>query len=249
MVDDSTDETADEAAGGSAVRRRGRIVPRAPWVVALTVVALALVAAGAGLRGLVDRPPDADSVDAGFAYDMSAHHSQAVQMAMVEFRGGADMTQRSVAQDIALTQQREIGIMSAWLTSWHLPQVSTEPPMRWMHDSGHDTHSAETGHDVAHSGSTGSAAAGIPPDSSRMPGMATDPELTQLSRAQGRDLDVLFLTLMIRHHRGGITMAQQAAARAQESDVRALARAMVINQAVEIDQMQTDLRALGAPPA
>ncbi len=82
-----------------------------------------------------------------------------------------------------------------------------------------------------------------------MPGMATDTELTQLSRAQGRDLDVIFLTLMIRHHRGGITMAQQAAARAQESDVRALARAMVINQAVEIDQMQADLRALGAPPA
>ncbi|SBW19205.1 hypothetical protein FDG2_1037 [Candidatus Protofrankia californiensis] len=180
---------------------------------------------------------------------MSAHHAQAVQMAMVEFRGGADTTQRSVAQDIALTQQREIGIMSAWLTRWRLPQVSTEPPMRWMHGSGHGSHGAETGHDAAHSGSTDGTAAGVPPDLSRMPGMATDTELTQLSRAQGRDLDLLFLTLMIRHHRGGITMAQQSAARAQESDVRALARAMVINQAVEIDQMQADLHALGAPPA
>ncbi len=241
---------ADNSTDGTAGRPRGRALSRAPWVVALVVAALALMAAGAGLRGLVDRPPGADSVDAGFAYDMSTHHAQAVQMAMVEFRGGADMTQRSVAQDIALTQQREIGIMSAWLARWHLPQVSTEPPMRWMQDGGHAGHGAETGHDAAHSGSTdASAATGVSSDSSLMPGMATDAELTQLSRAQGRDLDVLFLALMIRHHRGGITMAQQAAARAQESDVRALARAMVINQAVEIDQMQADLRALGAPPA
>ncbi|KLL13157.1 DUF305 domain-containing protein, partial [Protofrankia coriariae] len=88
-----------------------------------------------------------------------------------------------------------------------------------------------------------------PAGSSRMPGMATDAELAQLSTTQGRELDVLFLTLMIRHHRGGIAMAQYAAAQAQEANVRALARAMVINQAVEIDQMQADLRALGAPPA
>ncbi len=79
--------------------------------------------------------------------------------------------------------------------------------------------------------------------------MATDAELAQLSTARGRELDVLFLTLMIRHHRGGITMAQHAAAHARETDVRALARVMVINQAVEIDQMQADLRALGSPPA
>ncbi|WP_250284611.1 DUF305 domain-containing protein, partial [Frankia sp. CiP1_Cm_nod2] len=154
MADDSTDGTtakrATDAAtptDGHADRHAGRIRsrawPRASWVALLAVVAFALVAAGAGLRGLVERPPGADSVDAGFAYDMSTHHAQAVQMAMVEFRAGADVTQRGVAQDIALAQQREIGIMSAWLTGWGLPQVSTEPPMRWMRDSGghagHDT--------------------------------------------------------------------------------------------------------------
>ncbi len=197
---------------------------------------VALLAAGAGLRGLVDQAPGEGSVDAGFARDMSAHHAQAVQIAMVEFRGGADMTQRGVAEDVALTQQREIGIMSAWLTQWGLAQISTDPPMGWMrsvHLASHDS----SGHDGATTNST------------RMPGMATDAELGQLSKASGRELDTLFLALMIRHHRGGLTMAQEAAARAQEPDVRALARAMVINQAIEIDQMEADLHAMGAPPA
>ncbi|WP_322767437.1 DUF305 domain-containing protein, partial [Frankia sp. Cr1] len=229
--------------GGARTARLRRASRWVPLVLALVV---ALLAAGAGLRGLVDQAPGEGSVDAGFARDMSAHHAQAVQIAMVEFRGGADMTQRGVAEDVALTQQREIGIMSAWLTQWGLAQISTDPPMGWMrsvhlasHDSsGHDS----SGHDASgHDGAT--------TNSTRMPGMATDAELGQLSKASGRELDTLFLALMIRHHRGGLTMAQEAAARAQEPDVRALARAMVINQAIEIDQMEADLHAMGAPPA
>ncbi|WP_322760121.1 DUF305 domain-containing protein [Frankia sp. Cr2] len=216
--------------------RTARLRRASRWLPLVLVLVIALLAAGAGLRGIVDQAPGEGSVDAGFARDMSVHHVQAVEMAMVEFRGSADATQRGVAQDVALTQQREIGIMSAWLTQWNLAQISTDPPMGWMrsvHQASHDSsgHDGETTH------------------STRMPGMATDAELGQLSKASGRELDALFLTLMIRHHRGGITMAQEAAARAQEPDVRALARAMVINQAIEIDQMEADLHAMGAPPA
>ncbi len=249
MADESSEVTGTAVTGtavGVRLRRRLR------WAPAALAVVVILLAAGAGLRGLVDRPPAEGSVDAGFARDMSTHHAQAVQMAMVEFRGGMDVTQRGVAQDIALTQQREIGVMSAWLTGWGLPQVSSDPPMRWMRDHGHGhaDHSDQSGHaDHDGSASVTSSVAGSAASSVAMPGMATDAELTRLSTAQGRDLDTLFLTLMIRHHRGGITMAQEAAARAQEPQVRALARAMVINQAIEIDQMQADLRALSAPPA
>ncbi|WP_322778339.1 DUF305 domain-containing protein [Frankia sp. Cas4] len=231
-------EVGGDDTGGARTARLRRASRWVPLVLALVV---ALLAAGAGLRGLVDQAPDEGSVDAGFARDMSAHHAQAVQIAMVEFRGGADMTQRGVAEDVALTQQREIGIMSAWLTQWGLAQISTDPPMGWMrsvHLVSHDS----SGHDASgHDGAT--------TNSTRMPGMATDAELGQLSKASGRELDTLFLALMIRHHRGGLTMAQEAAARAQEPDVRALARAMVINQAIEIDQMEADLHAMGAPPA
>ncbi|WP_322755605.1 DUF305 domain-containing protein [Frankia sp. Cas3] len=232
------DETGGDDTGGDRTARLRRASRWVPLVLALVV---ALLAAGAGLRGLVDQAPGEGSVDAGFARDMSAHHAQAVQIAMVEFRGGADTTQRGVAEDVALTQQREIGIMSAWLTQWGLAQISTDPPMGWMrsvHLASHDS----SGHDASgHDGAT--------TNSTRMPGMATDAELGQLSKASGRELDTLFLALMIRHHRGGLTMAQEAAARAQEPDVRALARAMVINQAIEIDQMEADLHAMGAPPA
>ncbi|WP_239336939.1 DUF305 domain-containing protein [Frankia sp. CiP3] len=220
--------------GGDADRTM-RLRRASRWVPLALALVVALLAAGAGLRGIIDRTPGEGSVDAGFARDMSAHHAQAVQLAMVEFRGGADATQRGVAADVALTQQREIGIMSAWLTQWGLPQVSTDPPMRWMR-------SVHLDHDSSGHG-------GAATDYVRMPGMATSTELGQLAGASGRELDALFLTLMIRHHRGGITMAQEAAARAEEPDVRALARAMVINQAAEIEQMQADLRAMGMPPA
>ncbi|WP_239311046.1 MULTISPECIES: DUF305 domain-containing protein [unclassified Frankia] len=225
---------SDGDSGGDA-DRTVRLRRASRWVPLALALVVALLAAGAGLRGIIDRPPGDGSVDAGFARDMSAHHAQAVQMAMVEFRGGADATQRGVAADVALTQQREIGIMSAWLTQWGLPQVSTDPPMRWMR-------SVHLDHDSSGHG-------GAATDAVRMPGMATSTELSQLAGASGRELDALFLTLMIRHHRGGITMAQEAAARAEEPDVRALARAMVINQAAEIEQMQADLRAMGVPPA
>jgi uncharacterized protein (DUF305 family) len=42
---------------------------------------------------------------------------------------------------------------------------------------------------------------------SAMPGMATEAQLKKLRAAKGRAFDELFLTLMITHHEGAITMA------------------------------------------
>jgi uncharacterized protein (DUF305 family) len=185
---------------------------------------------------------------------MSEHHAQAVQMAMVEFDHGADTDTRNVAQDIALTQQREIGVMSSWLSGWGRAQTTTGLPMRWM---GSAAASDETGgsanHDMAGmAGMTGGSDAGVatdPRNTARMPGMATPAELQRLASLKGHDLDVLFLTLMVRHHRGGVAMAQYAALHAGDDKVRDLARATVVSQSAEIDQMQRDLTRLGAPRA
>ncbi|MBL7495970.1 DUF305 domain-containing protein [Frankia sp. CNm7] len=233
-------------AGPTPVKRR-RAWPL--WGPLVLLAAVALFAAGFGLRGLTDRAPGTGSVDAGFLRDMSEHHAQAVQMSMLEFSHGADSQTVAVAQDIALSQQRDIGVMHSWLSDWGLEQSTVGEPMRWMggadgQDSG-GQNSGHGGHDMG--GTTGGTPVGT--DGVRMPGMASTTELAQLASASGRDSDVLFLTLMIRHHRGGIAMAQYATRHAGEDQVRTLAKAMVVVQSREIEQMQADLTRLGAPRA
>lgn len=258
------EETTPEAASGAAPAERSPAWVRLWWTPLVLFAVVGLLAAGAGLRGLLDRPPADSSVDVGFARDMSEHHSQAVQMAMVEFSRGGDAVIRSIAQDIALGQQQEIGVMYTWLAGWGRPPTSARAPMAWMTDpddpagqgGGHPGHGEMPGlegNSPAGSAAGGSTAAGGPAAEEtapvRMPGMASEAELARLAAASGRDLDILFLTLMIRHHRGGVEMAQHASLHAADDRVRALARAMVVNQAKEINTMQADLERLGAPRA
>jgi uncharacterized protein (DUF305 family) len=42
-----------------------------------------------------------------------------------------------------------------------------------------------------------------------MPGMLTDEQLAQLDKARGAEFDRLFLTMMIQHHRGAVTMVKE----------------------------------------
>ena len=81
-----------------------------------------------------------------------------------------------------------------------------------------------------------------------MPGMATQSEINKLLSLTGKPLDIYFLQLMIRHHQGGIPMAQYAAAHAGRAYVRDLARKMVQNQSNEIVTMEQLLRQLGGSP-
>lgn len=249
---DSAGATGDAPRGGSdEAAAPGVAAPRPPtwirlwWTPLVLLAVVGLLAAGAGLRDLLDRPPAEGSVDVGFARDMSEHHAQAVVMAMVEFRSGSDADVRAMAQDIALSQQREIGVMSSWLSGWGRSQVTTAVPMVWM--PGHTTGDEHADH-AATGPDGGSDSAELDP-TVRMPGMASESELAELASVEGRDADVQFLTLMIRHHRGGVDMAQYAATYGQEDRVRVLARAMVVNQSLEIEQMQRYLEQLGAPRA
>jgi uncharacterized protein (DUF305 family) len=233
---------ADPAHPAPAGGRRSRLV----WAPLVVVLAAGLVAAGFGLRGLTNGTPGNGSVDAGFLRDMSEHHGQAVQMGMLEFSHGADPQSVAMGQDIALSQQREVGVMGSWLADWGLTQSTVGPPMTWMGGTG--SASADMAQMPGMSGG-GSLGTPVGTDGVRMPGMAGDSELAQLASARGRDSDVRFLTLMIHHHRGGVLMAQYASRHASEDDVRALAKAMVVVQSAEIGQMEFDLRRLGAPAA
>jgi len=163
---------------------------------------------------LASRPPADGSPEAGFARDMMVHHAQAVQMAEIV----RDKTQsdaiRTMAADIALTQQAQIGMMQGWLTMWELPISGNEPAMGWM---GHPTEGL-------------------------MPGMATPEEMELLIKAPPQEVDRLFLRLMITHHRAAIPMAETVLERTDRPEVSQLAEAIKESQRMEITQMEEMLR-------
>jgi uncharacterized protein (DUF305 family) len=82
----------------------------------------------------------------------------------------------------------------------------------------------------------------------RMPGMASDAELLKLKTATGKDFDIQFCQLMIRHHLGGIHMAESAAKLANEERVRSLAESMINSQRFDISNLNDILKSLGAAP-
>ncbi|HEX6968443.1 MAG TPA: DUF305 domain-containing protein [Micromonosporaceae bacterium] len=190
------------------------------WLALAVAVGLLLGFAAGLLAPTLARPGD-DSPEAGFARDMSTHHAQAVEMSVLAQQRAGDPRVRSLAVDIMLTQQAQIGMMQSWLREWKLDPNGTQPRMAWME---HGEHMVEGG---------------------LMPGMATDAERERLRNAAGQEFDVLFLELMIKHHNGGIEMAQGVLDLSDHPEVRRLAQAMVDGQEKENAVMQkllTELR-------
>lgn len=154
--------------------------------------------------------PGTDSPEAGFSRDMSVHHAQAVEMAILLYDRSENAELKGVALDMALTQQAQIGQMQGWLSLWGLPIASITAPMIWM--------------DMEITG--------------QMPGMATEEQLAALAAAQGVEADRLFITLMITHHESGIHMAEAILARTQNAVVRRLAQGIVETQQYEISLLR-----------
>jgi len=216
-----------------------------PLVVVGVVLALLLLG-GAGGMLLAQRGTDAasspsgNSVDVQFAQDMTVHHEQAVTMAAWERDHTTDPALAQLSYDIETTQLQQIGRMQGWLGLWGQAAFPVgRPYMTWMS-------SDMSGHSMGSMGSSGSASGSG--GAARMPGMASDAELSALRSSSGAALDVLFLQLMLRHHQGGAGMLQDAAARASVPEVRNLAAQMLSAQSSESQYMTTLLAERGAQP-
>ncbi|MGW2047237.1 DUF305 domain-containing protein [Streptomyces sp. NPDC001858] len=71
-----------------------------------------------------------------------------------------------------------------------------------------------------------------------MPGMATEAQLTKLRAAHGKAFDALFLTLMITHHEGALTMATDVKAQGNNVQVEEMADDVIAQQTSEITRMR-----------
>jgi uncharacterized protein (DUF305 family) len=192
-------------------------------LIAVIAVALLVLAGSAGwlLHDSGSSLPDTNSVDAGFARDMSTHHLQAITMAGYERDNTGDSGLKVLATDIETSQNFQVGQMQGWLDVWGLSRNGTSE-MAWMD------------HRL--------------PENALMPGMATPAQMNRLETLHGKELDIFFLQLMIHHHQGGLPMARYAVAHAQEPYVRDLAQSMINAQSAEIIEMERLLRQLGGSP-
>lgn len=157
-------------------------------------------------------PADAafNAADVAFAQEMIPHHAQAVDMATTAFDQATSPAVKALAMQIKAAQGPEIETMTGWLTSW-----GQEVP---------DTAMA-----------TGSSM-----DMGNMPmgeGMMTQTEMDQLDAATGPAFDQMFLEMMVKHHTGAVTMAQQELANGKYPPAKELAQAIITGQQAEITQM------------
>ncbi|MEV0615818.1 DUF305 domain-containing protein [Nonomuraea sp. NPDC050404] len=202
---------------------------RNPLLIACGVLVLAVAAFLLFGR---DSAPSDTSAEAGFARDMTTHHAQAVDMAFIIRDKGPAREIRSLAFDIINTQANQRGMFQGWLQQWRLDPSTDQPAMAWM--SGH-----------GHGATPGAAPAATP---GVMPGMATPQELTKLKEARGTQAEVLFLQLMIRHHEGGVDMAEGLLRLSTRSEVVSMAQKIVDGQSGEIKLMTDLLKQRGAQP-
>lgn len=221
--------TAARAAGRAAVaRHRDRAVVMLGYVLALPVVLAWAGCSTAAARADIDLTPVATlphtEADVHFMAGMIPHHAQAVLIGgwAAERTARADI--RVLAERIVVGQRDEIALMQTWLRD----RNETVPPA----DA---THLRMTMNGIEHD--------------MIMPGMLDTEELEELDRARGAEFDRLFLTYMIRHHEGAITMVDQlfgAPGAAQDEVVFRFASDVYADQTTEVERMLTMLESLNA---
>lgn len=165
--------------------------------------------------------PEYNQADADFMVGMIHHHAQAVQMAKWVPTHEASDPLRRMAERIDVGQRDEIAIMTRWLVARGLPVPDSA--------GGHQHSMAGMDHGT------------------HMPGMLTPDQMAQLDAARGAEFDRLFLTFMIQHHRGAVTMVDKlfgSQGATQDETVFRMASDIYADQTTEIDRMQKMLVAL-----
>jgi uncharacterized protein (DUF305 family) len=164
--------------------------------------------------------------DIRFMSGMIHHHAQAIKMARWAPTHGASAAVIRLTERIINAQTDEITLMSNWLSARRQPVPQPNPEGMTMTMGG-------TQHVML------------------MPGMLTDAQMNELDAARGEDFDRLFLTFMIQHHKGAVSMVKElfaAQGAGQDETVFKFASDVQVDQTTEINRMLEMLFALGSNP-
>ena len=159
-------------------------------------------------------PKNYTAADVHFMAGMIGHHAQAIQMAGWAPSHGASPSVRVLCERIVVAQTDEIAMAQRWLRE-HGEYVPPADPR------GHIMQGMD--------------------QPMLMPGMLTPEQMTQLDSARGPEFDRRFLTFMIQHHQGAITMVQQLLAvpgAAQDGPIFRFSSDVHADQTTEINRMK-----------
>jgi uncharacterized protein (DUF305 family) len=162
--------------------------------------------------------PPRSQADVEFMQGMIMHHAQAVEMTALIASHTENKELRLLGARISSSQSDEIKFMKRWLAARGEALSMATPEMPGM-------------------------------DMSRepmplMPGMLTPEQMEALRKAKGGEFDRLFLTGMIQHHNGALTMVKDlfdTAGAGQDAEMFNFATDVDSGQRAEIRIMQTML--------
>lgn len=180
-----------------------------------------------------------NDADVAFAQGMIPHHQQAIEMSdMLIGKQGIDPEVIKLANAIKAAQGPEITTMQGWLSEWGVS--ATPAPTTGM--SGMPGHDMGDGTTMPGTSMPGTSMPGM--DAGGGHGMMSAEDMTALQNAEGAEASRLFLTQMIQHHEGAITMAQTEIKDGKFPAAIEMAKSVVSTQQQEIDQMKGMLEAM-----
>ena len=156
------------------------------------------------------------TADVNFMSGMIHHHAQAIIMAKMAPTNGASPSVRTLCDRIINAQQDEITAMQRWLRDRNqvVPDATASGMKMVMNGMEHEM---------------------------LMPGMLSDAQMKELGEARGPQFDRLFLTGMIQHHRGAVSMVADlfnTFGGAQDELTFKFASDVQVDQTTEIARMQ-----------
>jgi uncharacterized protein (DUF305 family) len=160
--------------------------------------------------------------DVDFMTHMIGHHAQAIAMARWAPTHGASPAVQRLASRIINAQVDEITTMQNWLRDRLKPVPDATPMGMKMTMNGME-------HMML------------------MPGMLTEEQMKELDAARGAEFDRLFLTDMIQHHRGAVSMVSKlfgSYGAGQDETVFKFASDVNVDQTTEIARMEKMLAGL-----
>jgi uncharacterized protein (DUF305 family) len=162
------------------------------------------------------------TADIQFMQGMIHHHAQAITMCKEAPSHGASASVQTLCGRIINAQGDEIALMSQWLRdrNQQVPDPTAGPMKMMMNGKEMDM---------------------------LMPGMLTEEQMKQLDASRGPDWDKLFLTDMIQHHKGAVSMVHdlfETSGAGQDEMVFKFASDVNVDQTTEINRMERMLFAL-----